>query len=139
MTILHGDVTKVFEVLKKGYEQPIVQLAKSYTITTGAIAPGVYVYALPNITSGYMGFIKMISATCDNATNIHEVWLTRTAPLRVPVEVWSFFDSYFVIGKEWNTGDVRITNENTWTVSIDNNAAGNVSFTINVYWVESPI
>ncbi len=136
MTILHGDVTKVFEVLKKGYEQPIVQVAKSYTITTGAVAPGVYVYALPVITSGYTGYVKRISATCDNATNIHEVWITRNPGIP---QAFTFFDSYFFIGKEWVTGDVPIPDTSIWTVSIDNNAAGNVSFTINIYWIESPI
>ena len=136
MTHIRGDITKVYEVLKKGYEQPIVQVAKNYTITTGAIAPGVTPYALPNITPGYIGYIKKISATCDNAINIHEVTLRR---ISATGDVWAFFDSYFFIGKEWNTGDVAIAAMDTWTVSIDNNAAGNVSFTVNVFWIESPI
>ena len=89
---------------------------------------------MPNITSGYVGYVKRISATCDSAANIHEVRLTRTTI----GDVWAFFDSYFVIGKEWNTGDVIIGDGMTWTATIDNNAVGNVSFTVNVYWMESP-
>ena len=135
MTHIRGDITKVYEVLKKGYEQPIVQTVHQYTITTGAIAPGVHTYALPNITSGYVGYVKRISATCDNATNIHEVVLRRI----IPTDVWVFLNSYFVIGKEWNTGDFIIEDYMTWTATIDNNAPGNVSFTVNVYWMESPI
>lgn len=136
MTHIRGDITKVYEVLKKGYPQPIVQTAQNYTVTTGAIAPGVHTYNLPNITSGYRGYIKGISATCDDNTTLHEVWLTRTTPLTG--EVWTFFVSYFFIGYEWITGDVIVPDYSTWTVSIDNTAVGNVSFTINVHWIESP-
>lgn len=132
MTLLHGDVTKVYEVLKKGYEQPIVQTAESYTITTGAVVPGVHTYDLPVISSGKTGYIKRISATCNDSTSIHQVWINS-----INGGTWTFFNSYFVIGYEWLTGDVIISDTDTWTVSINNNAGGNVSFTINVYWMES--
>ena len=136
MTHIRGDITKVYEVLKKGYSQPIVQTTHGYTITTGAIAPGVHAYDLPAITSGYLGYIKIISVTCNNNTSLHEIIAQRINP---DGYTWTFFLSYFYINGEWDTGDIVVGETNTLRIYIDNNAAGNVNFTVNVYWVESPI
>lgn len=135
MTVLHGDVTKVKEVLKKGYAEPIVQTTQGYTITTGALAAATHTYNLPNIPPGYRAFVKKISVTCDSTTTIHRVYLTRITT--ATGYAWAFFTSYFYIGDEWDTGDVPMENYTNWTVAIVNNTAG-ASFTVNVYWIESP-
>ena len=135
MTRIKGSLERVKEVLKKGYTQPIIQTTRGYTITTGAIAVGVHTYNLPGITAGKKGYVKKISATCNDATSIHEVYLTRNNVS--PVSTLIFSRNYFSVGYEWTIIDVTLEDTSTWTVTIDNNAAGVVSFTINVYWIES--
>ncbi len=133
MTILHGDVTKVHEVLKKGYSEPIVQTTNGYTITTGPLAAATFTYDLPNISTGKTGYVNKISVTCDDNTALHTIYLTRISDVGT---VWNFFTSYFYIGDEWDTGNVAIGDTASWTVTIINLAAG-TNFTINVYWMES--
>jgi len=76
-----------------------------------------------------MGYLRKISVTCDNTTAIHRVRLIRAN--------WVFFQSYFYVGYEWNLGDASIQDTDTWVVEIYNLAVGNVTFTVNVYWIES--
>ncbi len=82
--------------------------------------------------SGKVGYVKRISATCDDNTALHNVYLTRT---EANGTVWVFFSSFFFIGYEWVTGDSLIPNDATWTVTIINGAVG-TTFAINVYWIE---
>ncbi len=133
MTHIRGDITKVKEVLSKGYKQPIVQTTRGYTINTGAIGAITVTYALPNITSGKTAYVKKLSATCNDFTNTHYVNLTR---IDVNGVANVFFESYFYEGYEWDIGDVAIADNETWTASITNIVAG-TTFTINIYWVEN--
>lgn len=135
MTHIRGDVTKVYEVLKKGYSEPIVQTTHQYVITTGAIAPGNHPYDVPSITTGKRGYVKTISVTCDDTTSLHEILARRISATGV---TWAFFSSFFYLNYEWNTGDVIISDTDTLRIWLANNAAGNVSFTVNIYWMESP-
>ena len=135
MTHIRGDITKVYEVLKKGYPEPIVQTTHSYSLNTGAIAPGVHTFNVPGVTSGKIGFIKKISITCNDTTSLHEFGANRITA-GTP---WTFFASYFWLGDEWTTGDVIINETDTLQIVVDNNAAGNVTFAINVFWIESPV
>ncbi len=134
MTHIRGDITKVHEVLKKGYEQPIVQQTKGYSFNTGALAisPPPHTYALPVMGSGKVGYVKRISATCDDLTALHRIYLTRADATG---NVWTFFSSFFFVGYEWELGDALIQNDATWTVTIDNGAVG-TTFAINIYWIE---
>jgi len=130
MSVLHGEITKVHEVLAKGYEEPIVQTTHAYSINTGAIGAGNHIYALTNITAGKTGYPKKISVSCNDSTAIHHVYLSR-----LPGNV-AFFTSWFYRGDEWTLGDVGVLSPpTTWIVTILNNAAG-ATFTINVYWIE---
>lgn len=135
MTHIRGEIEKIYEVLKKGYEEPITQTTRGYSINTGALAAATHTFALPNIPSGINGYVKKISCTCNDLTAIHNVYLTR---ISTPTGVtWTFFSSYFYVGDEWDTGDAWIGGDaHTWTVTIINNAAG-ATFTVNVYWIES--
>ena len=65
MSILHGNVTKVHEVLAKGYSEPIVQTTNNLSINTGAIGAGNHIYTLTNITAGKTGYPKKISVSSD--------------------------------------------------------------------------
>lgn len=133
MSHIRGDITKVYEVLKKGYEQPIVQETKNYSFNTGALLPGTYTYDITAITSGKTGYVKKISITCDDLTSLNAVDLYRidgTGP-------WNFFTSYFFINGEWFLGDTPIYDTTGWQVVLYNLAVGNVTFTVNIYWVES--
>ena len=135
MSIIHGDITKIHEVLKRGYSEPIVQATKGYSLNTGAIAPGVNNFDVTGVTAGYVGFFKIISVSCDDATSIHQITARKIPAVG---DVWDFFSAYFSIGYEWNIGDLLISDADTLRIIIDNNAAGNVTFSINIYWIESP-
>ncbi len=132
MTHIRGDVTKVLEVLKKGYEEPIVQTTNGYSFNTGAIGAGANTYAITNITSGKTAYVKKVSVTCDDNTAIHTVQLRRYDP----AGPYDFFVSYFYIGYEWDTGDSPVFDTTTWAVIITNNVGG-TAFTVNVYWIET--
>ena len=136
MTHIRGDILKVYEVLKKGYPEPIVQTTHGYSLNTGAIAPGVHNYDVTSVGTGNIGFIKKISITCNNAAALHEWGATR---ISVDGTEWTFIMSFFFIGDEWSTGDVIVGDTQTLRITIINTAAGNVTFAINVYWIESPI
>ncbi len=82
--------------------------------------------------SGKVGYVKRISATCDDATALHNVYLTR---FDATGDVWVFFSSFFFIGYEWETGDALISEGDTWTITIINSAVG-TTFAINIYWIE---
>jgi len=135
VTVIRGDVTKVYEVLKKGYPEPIVQTTHGYSLNTGAIAPGVYGFNVPGVTAGNIGYVKKISITCNDSTSLHEFGTNR---ISADGTIWTFFASFFWMGGEWTIGDVIIPNTATLRIVVDNNAAGNVTFAINVYWLESP-
>ena len=122
--------------MKKGYPEPIVQTTHGYSLNTGAIAPGVHNFDVTSVGTGNIGFIKKISITCNDATSLHEYGATR---ISADGTEWTFIFSFFFIGDEWSTGDVIVGDTQTLRITIDNNALGNVTFAINVYWIESPI
>lgn len=130
MTVIRGDVTKVYEVLAKGYEQPIVQTTHSYSINTGALGAGDHTYAITDITAGKTGYPKKISVSCNDGTAIHHIYLIRDS------DNWAFLLSFFFRGEEWTLGDVPMyPPPNGWHIIIGNAAAG-TTFTVNVYWIE---
>jgi len=133
MTVIRGSIDKVKEVLKKGYEEPIVQTTRGYSLNTGALGAGIHTYALPAIALGTLGYVKRFSISTNDGTAVHTVQLRRTT---IDGNVWDFHVSYFYRNYEWELGDIPIYPVGTWSVIITNNAAGAI-FAVNVYWIES--
>ncbi len=143
MSHIKGEIDKVREILREGYEEPIVQTVRRYVLNTGAIGAGVNVYNITDIVQGKQGFVKKIAIGCNDATFLHAVFLTRIpAPIMMGPD-WMFFISYFYRFYDWDIGDLDIRkgkpnplDDDTWTLTIINNVAG-TTFTADIYWVEN--
>ena len=138
MTRIKGVVEQIEEVDEEGHEQPIIQKERSYIIRHINVGAGPYRYDLPNIPTGYRGYLKAISASCDfSPTNINDIWINRTD--LITGEWWTIFVSYFGRGYEWIIGDVALEDFTTWFIMVDKSSALlTTSITINIYWIESP-
>ncbi len=134
MAHLRGDITKVYEVLKKGYDQPIVQqtaIEVTQEALLGGAAGAWFVINQPGETPK-SGFFKKISITVDNAT-IMEANLTAIFPDGTTEQFWW---NYFVINGEYDLGDVPINSDETYILSFQNNAVGAINLTVNISYIE---
>ncbi len=134
MTHLRGDITKIKNILKKGYDQPIVQrtsIEVTQEALVGLAAGAWFVINQPGETPK-SGFFKKISITVDNAT-IMEANLTTISSDGTSTQFWW---NYFVINGEYDLGDVPINSDETYVLSFQNNAAGAINFTANISYIE---
>ncbi len=135
MAHLRGSIIKVYEVLKKGYDQPIVQQTAievtQETLVGGA--PGAwYVINQPGETPK-SGFFKKISITVDDASAVMEANLTVIFANGVTEQFWW---NYFVINGEYDLGDVPIDPDSIYILSVQNNAVGAINLTVNISYIE---
>ncbi len=134
MAHLRGSITKIKNILKKGYDQPIVQQTAMEVIqeaVPGTTADAWYIINQPGETPK-SGFFKKISITVDNAT-LMEASLTTIFPDGTTTQFWW---NYFIINGEYDLGDVPINSDEIYVLSFQNNAVGEINFTANISYIE---
>lgn len=134
MTHLRGDITKVNSILKKGYNQPIVQqtdMEVTQETIPGTTTSAWYVINEPEETAK-SGFFKKISITVNDASAIMMANLTGVFGDTVQI-VWY---NYFTINGEFDLGDIPIEPNLYYVLTVQNNAAGAINMTANISYIE---
>ncbi len=134
MAHLRGSITKVHEILKKGYDQPIVQTT-AVEVTQealGGLAAGAWFVINQPGETPKSGFFKKISITVDNTT-VMQASLTTIFPDGTTEQFWW---NYFRINGEYDLGDVPIDPDSTYILSFQNNAVGAINLTANISYIE---
>ena len=135
MAVLHGDVSKVYEVLTKGYAISPVQTA-SMDVTSDNIAGTSYqtYYAVNLPGQTYKnGYMKKISVTCNNTATLMEAYLSvRVVATGVTTVLWQ---SFFVNNGEWDLNDIRILDTNEYLITLGNYVEWIVHLTVIIIYI----
>ena len=136
MTHIRGSISKVKEVLTKGYKISAVQ-TPSMDVTSdtiaGLTAMTYYVINIPGSTykNGYM---KKISVTCNDNANLMGAYLTGRSV--ATGESLIFWYTFFINNGEWDLNDTGILDNEEYLLTLLNYSAGAVLFTANLSYIE---
>lgn len=134
MTHLRGNIAKVKSILKKGYNQPIVQqtgMEVTQETIPGTTALAWYVINQPREIAK-SGFFKKISITVNDASAIMMANLTSVRGDDTE-QVWY---NFFTISGEFNLGDIPIEPNVYYVLTVENNSAGAINMTANISYIE---
>ncbi len=136
MAHLRGDITKVKEVLKRGYAQPIVQQTRMEVVQETVPGLSAEIYNIINIPGGtYInGYLKKISITVDEGATVMQAMLrgesTRTGA------ILDFWRTQFILSGEWSLSDQALFDYENLYIVIWNNSANPQNFTANISYIE---
>ena len=136
MTHLRGSITKVKEVLKRGYDQPIIQQTRMEVVQETVPALSAIIIDIINIPGGTYtnGYLKKISITVDEFTIVMQSMLRKVSTVTGTIE--DFWRAQFIGNNEWSLFDKAIfDNENLYIV-FWNNSANPQNFTANISYIE---
>ncbi len=136
MAHLRGDITKVKEVLKRGYAQPIVQQTRMEVVQETIPGLSAQIYNIINIPGGtYInGYLKKISITADEGAIIMQSMLRREGVITGTIE--DFWSTQFILSGEWSLFDKAIFDNENFYIVIFNNSALAQNFTANISYIE---
>ena len=136
MAHLRGDITKVKEVLKRGYAQPIVQQTRMEVVQESVPGLSAQIYNIINIPGGtYInGYLKKISITVDEGATVMQSMLRREGVITGTIE--DFWSTQFILSGEWSLFDKAIFDNENFYIVIFNNSALAQNFTANISYIE---
>ena len=136
MTHIRGSISKVKEVLTKGYKISAVQTASIDVTSVNVAGTSYQTYSVINIPgSTYKnGYMKKISITCNDSTVLNEAYLTvRDVATGVTAVFWRAF---FYVNGEWELNDASIFDTEEYLITLGNYTGGGVLFTANLTYIE---
>ena len=106
--IIHGDVTKIYEIERDAYTQPISggggAIAYTFGATLAGTSTGYLNIAYPLYSTSPI-LLHMLQVTSQDTTAVQRVYIVRYPDVTV------LFDSYFFFTdtpKEFSLGDIRL-------------------------------
>lgn len=136
MTHLRGSIIKVKEVLKRGYDQPIVQQTRMEVVQETVPATSAQIFNIINIPGGtYVnGYLKKISITVDEFATVMQSMLRRETIITGDIE--DLWRGQFIGNGEWSLFDRAIYDYENFYIVFWNNSVNPQNFTANISYIE---
>jgi len=131
MSHLRGDITKVKEVLKRGYDQPIVQQTRMVVVQENVPGLSAQIYDIIINTNGYL---KKISITVDEGVTVMQSMLREVSNITGAIR--DYWRSQFILNGEWPLFDKKIFDYENYYIVFWNNSALAQNFTANISYIE---
>ncbi len=107
MTVIRGDILKIYEIEKDAYTQPIAGVGGAVAYTFVADVPGLsdvyYTIAYP--TYAVRLLLHRLQISCQDVTTVQRVYI------EIYPDAITIFDSYFYFTdtpKEFSLGDIKV-------------------------------
>jgi len=127
---------KVYEVLKRGYAQSIVQQTRMEVVQETVPATSAQIYNIINIPGEtYVnGYFKKISITVDEFTTVMQSMLRRESTITGAIE--DMWRGQFIGNGEWSLFDRALYDYENLYIVFWNNSANPQNFTANISYIE---
>ncbi len=135
MTILHGDINKIFEIERDAFAQNISGGGRvdAYSFVV-LIAPGTWYFNFTTSATSSPVLLHAINMSCNEVVVIQRIYLIKYPELTVAGD---FYFYYTYTPKQFSLGDVKVdlAAANSFVrIYIENNAAGNRIFRGTIWY-----